>query len=101
MTQQISLPKIVPDTFIASESVEGKKYRDIVKGVARVELDGVFHTVDAERMVGLEIISAFGFKAKGKIGKTYPLHVTYRTNDDEHDCRVGGGVVQIAKVWKQ
>jgi hypothetical protein len=93
-------PKIVPNTFSTQEQDTGV-YRSELKGTVQVEFEGNVYTVPATRTVGVEIIRASGFLAKGKTGKSYPLSVTYRTKDDEHDCRVGGGVVKIAKVWKE
>jgi hypothetical protein len=94
-------PKIIPNTFISNEQSTSEEWGKEVTGTTQVEFEGVTYTVPATRIVGKEIFDAQSFLAKGKTGKTYKLYVTYRAKDDEHDCRCGGGVIKIAKVWKE
>lgn len=92
-------PIILANTFTTDE-VDTGVWRSELKGTVQVEFDGEIYTVPAKRIVGVEIISAEGFMAKGKNGKDYPLWISYHTEDGEQDCRVGGGVVKITKIWK-
>lgn len=93
-------PTIVPNTFTTTE-VDTGVYRSVLKGTVQVEFEGNVYTVPATRMVGVEVINASGFLAKGKTGKTYPLCLTYRPESNEQDCRVGGGIVKIASISKE
>lgn len=95
----MNFPKIIPNTFTTKQEDTGV-YRSELQGTVQVEFEGAVHTVPAKRVVGIEIIHAEGFMALGQNKKVYDVAISYRIKDDEHDCRVGGNKVKIAKIFK-